>query len=85
MQSKYKCGEKLISTHINAHHLDLDLDYARSSPSIMPGQTGRDTGHKGLMPGVNCAIQPNALRPHWPRTLTMDLFFVDTAAVERGC
>ena len=27
--------------------------YARPSPSIMPGQTRRDTGHKALMPGVN--------------------------------
>ena len=26
--------------------------YARSIASIMPGQTWRDTGHKGLMPGV---------------------------------
>ena len=26
--------------------------YARSITSIMPGQAWRDTGHKGLMPGV---------------------------------
>jgi hypothetical protein len=27
--------------------------YARLSPSIMPGQTWRDNGHKALMPVVN--------------------------------
>ena len=29
--------------------------YARSIVSIMPGQTWRDNGHKGLMPIVTCS------------------------------
>ena len=30
--------------------------YARSIVSIMPGRTWRDTGHKGLMPGVSWLV-----------------------------
>eukprot|EP01043_Picozoa_sp_COSAG02_P012734 COSAG02_NODE_498_length_21087_cov_33.272394_2_plen_98_part_00 len=40
--------------------------YARSIASIMPGQTWRDTGHKGLMPCVimSClAHRARSIRP----------------------
>ena len=31
-------------------------NYARPSPSIMPGQTWRDNGHKALMPVINTRV-----------------------------
>ena len=38
--------------------------YARPSPSIMPGQTWRDNGHKGLMPVIT-----NSKNPEIPRLM----------------